>query len=246
MFSFAQLTLTNVHHALEITGLLSTYYNDRVLKSGEVDEKKDRFKLRDAIIQLEGRIGNLWEYELQADFADLAANSANVLPDPENLGIMDAYIRYKGISNTEITFGYQRLPYGRSSLMPFAFSPYWQRVEYTRGDLFSRRDVGLTLNRSFWNERINVYAGVYTGLGELSLIGDNDPSGKLEYIGRAEFAFPSKQKIRDIDVNLTPEPTFMIGANARYTNKRLPLGEDFPQFARGEYGIKVVNGEKFT
>ena len=70
-----QLTLSNGHHVLEITGSATTYYNNRFLKSTQTDHKKNRFKLRDAQIQLEGRIGDDYEYELQFDLVDLATSS---------------------------------------------------------------------------------------------------------------------------------------------------------------------------
>ena len=53
---FSQLTLSNGNHTLEITGGISSYYNERNLKSNEFDKSKNRFKLRDAQLQLEGRI----------------------------------------------------------------------------------------------------------------------------------------------------------------------------------------------
>ncbi|MBC7439471.1 MAG: hypothetical protein H7250_05740, partial [Flavobacterium sp.] len=54
--AMAQLTITNGNHTLEISGGISCYYNARNLKSGEFDNSKDRFRLRDAQLQLEGRI----------------------------------------------------------------------------------------------------------------------------------------------------------------------------------------------
>jgi len=238
--TFGQLTITNGKHTLELTGAVSTYYNYRSLKENEENNRKNRFKLRDAQIQLEGRVANTWEYELQIDFADLASTER----DPENPGIMDAFVTYKGIKWLDITFGFSKTPYARSSQVPFIFSPYWQRAEFLRGDIFSRRDVGITLSKYFWKQRIGLFAGAYTGLGEISLAGDNDPSGKLEYIGRAEFAYPSRYRYRDIDTRLTPIPMFVIGANGRYTNKTLQPGQFFPSFSTGEYDIKVIDGQR--
>jgi hypothetical protein len=246
VFGFAQLTLTNGNHTLEITGGISSYYNARNLKSGEFDKSKDRFKLRDARLQLEGRIGKIYEYELQVDFADIAANTATSVPDPENPGLMDAYIKYKGLGFMDVQFGYGKLFYSRSSMVPFTQSLYWQRAELVRGNIFSRRDVGVTIMKKFWNQRINIYAGIYTGLGEISLNGDNDASGQPEYGARIDFAYPARFRYRDIDDKVSPIPMFAIGINARYANKSLPDGEVFPEFAEGEYGLKVINGKKYV
>jgi hypothetical protein len=243
--ALAQLTIGNGHHVLEIGGSVSGYYNHRFLKPGEEDRKKDRFRLRDAQLQLEGRYRNLIEYEVQIDFADIAMAGSGAI-DPENPGLLDAYIRYKPVSHFDITVGYAKLPYGRSSQTPFVYSPYWQRAELLRGDLFSRRDVGLTLSTSLWKQRITAYAGIYTGMGEISLRGDNDASGAPEFIGRLEVAYPSRYRYRDIDTRHTPIPMFVVGVNGRYTDRTLPAGTTLPAFAGGEYGIKNIDGRKYT
>ena len=243
---FSQLTLSNGNHTLEITGGISSYYNERNLKSNEFDKSKNRFKLRDAQLQLEGRIGKIYEYELQIDFADIAANNANTIPDPENPGLMDAYIKYKGLGFVDIQLGYGKLFYSRSSMVPFVYSAYWQRADLVRGDIFSQRDVGITIMKNFWNQRINVYAGIYTGLGEISLNGENDASGQLEYSGRVDFSYPSRFRYRDIDDKISAVPMFAIGINGRYANKSLPDGEVFPAFSEGEFGLKVINGKKYV
>ena len=239
----AQLTIGNGQHVLEITGGVSTYYNQRILKPESDNKNKDRFRLRDAQIQLEGRFKNTLEYELQVDFVDLASFSSGEI-DPENPGLMDAYVIYKGFPLFDIQMGYGKLYYGRSSLVPFSFSPYWQRSQIVRGEMFSRRDAGLTLMQDFWRQRINVYAGVYTGLGEISLRGDNDASGQPEVVGRIDVAYPSRYRYRDIDDKVSPIPMFQLGLNGRYTNKTLPEGRTFPSFSEGRYGLKMIDGER--
>lgn len=239
----AQLTLGNGDHVLEITGSISTYYNQRFLKEGETNRRKDRFRLRDAQLQFEGRYRNSIEYEFQFDMADFAQGLTGLV-DPENPGLMDAWVTFKGLGFVDVTMGYGKLPYGRSSQVPFVYSPYWQRAELVRGDVFSRRDIGVTLSRGFWKQRATISGGAYTGLGELSLRGDNDASGQLEYIGRAEVAWPSRYRKRDIDERLTPVPMFALGANARHTDKSQPQGSVLPAFSAGEYGIKVIDGRR--
>jgi hypothetical protein len=241
----AQVTLSNGHHTLEISGSVSTYYNYRHLKdslSGAAleDHSKDRFALRDAQLQLEGRYKSSIEYEIQLDFADLASGGI----DPENPGIMDAYVVFKGLKFIDIKGGYTKVPYGRANQVPFLFSPFWQRSELARGNFFSRRDVGVTLEKSFWKQRAKIQAGAYTGLGEVSLKGDNDASGNLEYIARAELAYPSRYRYRDIDDRITPIPMVVVGINGRYADKRQPVGEFLPQGAGGEDGLKVIDGIK--
>ena len=214
--SNAQVTIFNGKHVLEISGSISTYYNDRQLKEGEFDKNKNRFKLRDAQLDFEGRVGSDYEYNLKVDFADMAANNSGVEIDPENPGLMEATVKYKGFDFLDIEMGYGKVYYSRSSMSPFGFSPYWQRSELVRGSIFSRRDVGVTLMKNFWKQRANVYVGAYTGLGELSLIGDNDPSGQLEYIGRFDIAYPARYRYRDIDDRINTIPVLAIFDNRKY------------------------------
>ena len=134
----AQLTITNGNHTLEISGGVSGYYNARNLKSDEFDRSKDRFRLRDAQLQVEGRIGKIYEYDLQVDFADIASNSVSTAPDPENPGLMEAKIKYKGLGFMDVEFGYGKLYYSRSTLVPFSQSAFWQRAYLVSGKLFSQ------------------------------------------------------------------------------------------------------------
>lgn len=240
----AQVTISNGDHTLEIGGMFSTYLNFRSIKEGESNQakNKDRFRLRNAQLWAKGTVKDQIEYQLQVDFANIG-NQTGADADPESPAIMDAYVMYTGLHFMQIKVGYSKLPYSRSSQVPFIYSPYWQRPEMFRGDVFSRRDVGVTLYSSPV-KYINLSAGAYTGLGELSLNGDNDPSGKFEFVGRAEFQYPSRYRDRDIDTKVSPIPMFFVGANARYANKALPAGTAFPENAKGEYGLRVVDGKR--
>ena len=237
------MVVNNGKHILEISGSLSTYYNHRTLKEGVSEKDKNRFNIRDAQLMIEGRKGNLYEYRIQMDFADLTQGST----DPENPGLMDAWFKYKGFKWFDVQVGYGKIQYSRSSIVPFSYSTYWQRPELFRGQFFSRRDIGLTLSKSFWQRRIELIAGVYTGLGEVSArIGENDASGGLEYVGRAELSWPTYYRNRDLDILHSPIPMIALGVGTRYANKVLPAGEFFPSGAVGDYGVKVISGKKHT
>jgi len=194
---------------------------------------------------LEGRVSDIWEYELQVDFVDLASSATGEI-DPENPGLMEARVTYKGLEFIDVELGYGKLYYSRSSLNPFIYSPYWQRAQIVRGDIFSRRDVGITLKKGLWRQLVNVYAGAYTGLGEISLRGDNDSSGALEYVGRIDFAYPSRYRYREIDDRVTPIPMFQLGLNGRYTDRQLTEGRPFPEGSQGEYGLKMIDGKRYV
>ncbi len=240
----AQLTLTTGDHIMELGGMVSTYLNFRSIKEEAANQSrnKDRFRLRNAQLWLKGVVKDQLEYQVQVDFANMG-NLGTADADPENPAIMDAFVLYKGLKCVDVKVGFSKLEYSRSSLVPFSSSPYWQRPELVRGDIFSRRDVGITLYSSPV-KYVNLSAGAYTGLGELSLGGDNDPSGKFEFVGRVELQYPARYRDRDIDTKVSPIPMFHVGVNARYANKALPAGQSFPEFAKGEYGLRVVDGKK--
>ncbi|OJW77855.1 MAG: hypothetical protein BGO69_00065 [Bacteroidetes bacterium 46-16] len=244
----AQFTFTAGDNILELSGLIGVYYNYRFLKPAETSYKKDRFGLRDMKLDLEGKKGNKWEYELKVDFADLATNSAaGGIVDPENPGLECAYIMYKGLPVT-IELGYDKLPYSQGSIDDIYSIPFWSRGILTDGSLFSRRDLGLTLSRTLWKQRINIYGGIYTGMGEniFANQGDNDDSGAPEYIGRIDIAYPSRFRYKEIDEVGVPIPMFRVGANVRYANKTQPTGATLPVNAAGDYNLRLVAGEKFV
>jgi hypothetical protein len=240
--AFGQYTISDGKHVLEISGSFSSFLNLRNMKPNELDKNNDRFSLRDAQIQFEGRVGTRVEYDFQVDIADLISGGA----DPENPGLMDAWMKYKIPHWFDIQAGYGKVNYSRSSLVPFNYTAFWQRTEITRGNFFSRRDVGITLMKDFWKKKINAQFGVYNGLGETTLRTTNDASGKFEYVGRIEFCYPSPFRHRDIDDKHVPIPMFALGLNGRYANKVLPFGEFFPSGSAGDFGFKVFSGEKTT
>ncbi len=238
--SHAQTAVGNGDNSLEISGCFSTYYNYRDLSTGVLDKSKNRFNLRDAQIQIDGRRGKNWEYQIQFDIADIIAG-AN---DPENPGLMDAWMMYKGLKWFDIRMGYGKISWSRSDLTPFTSSVYWQRPEFLRGSFASMRDVGAELSKSFWKQRASINLGIYTGLGEVSLKGDNDASGALEYTGRLNVGWPTQYRYQEIDTRHVKKPMFGLGLSGRYTNRKLPQGAFFPAGAVSGYGIKLIDGEK--
>lgn len=238
----AQVTVSSGDHVVELGTFISTYLNFRNIKddASNQNKNKDRFKLRDARLMIEGRVSNTYEYKLQVDFSSLGATEL----DPETPALYDAYVKYKGFTPFNITVGYGKVPYSRSSMVGFANTPYWQRANIVRGDIFSRRDVGITLDKSLWSDRINLYAGAYTGTGEVFWQGDNDASGAFEYVGRADIAYPSRYRYQDVDTRISPVPMVALGVNARYTKRNLPDGAAFINGQTGPYGVKTIDGER--
>ena len=208
----AQFTLSSGDNTLEIGGRVTSYYNYRFIKATETSYKKNTFALRDFQINIEGQRGNKFEYRLQVDLSDLAANaSAGGAIDPENPGLMQAYIAYVALP-VKVKFGYSIVPFSQGSLGSVYESPFWSRGILVSGTLSSRRDIGLTLSSSLLKQRLNLYGGVYSGLGEnLIAVGSNDASGNLEVVGRADMAWPARMRYREIDEVGVPVPMLRVG-----------------------------------
>ena len=238
-----QFTITGPKNSIEISGLISFDYNYRFLSNpgNEPDYKKNKFELGNARFKIEGRTGLHYEYNLQLDLSRLGYTDVV----GEFPALLDASFIYKS-KLVDIAGGYQKVPYSRSSLVPFQYQPMWQRAEISRGYMFSRRDVGVTLSKEMWNDRIALYAGAYSGQGEYIMTsiteGDNDKNGTLEYIARAEVNYPYKIKYRDVyDTHHSSIPSISLGVNGRYVNrtKSLPYGTT-------DFDVKLISGKKTT
>jgi hypothetical protein len=147
-----------------------------------------------------------------------------------------------------IKFGYDKLPFSLGSISDVYATPMWSHSNLAGGDLFSRRDIGLTLNYETWKSRINAYAGIYSGMGENFYEYGTDASGSFEYVGRIEFRYPGKMTYHNVDEEKSPVPQFRIGINGRYEDKTQPTGEPLVSAAYpdelGIYGIRMVNGKR--
>jgi len=233
---FAQHTFVNGNHSLEIGGWAGMSYT-RVLTK-DADKHKNLFALDDARFYLDGKVKSHFEYKVLINFADLAI-LINGLKDVSNTPLLDAHITYVS-RYINIRAGYMKVPFSQASAESSINLPFLQRAEIARGDIFSRRDAGLMVFKDFWNQRINIYAGVFSGMGEQVLLGANDKNGKLEYIGRIEFSFPGNFRDLELDKVDLQKPNFRVGVNARYSEKTAFLsGFD-------DYNIKTIDGKKIT
>jgi hypothetical protein len=249
IFSQVSLTSSDQKTSLQIGGLFSAYYNLRLLKPGYDNYKHNEPGLKDMELDFWGKSSEKFVYELKVNFAELIADAAsggvtgNAF-SPDDPGLKSGYVMYKGFP-VHIKLGWDKLPYSQSSITDTYETPYWSRDLLTGGDMFSRRDMGLTLSSSFLDERINIYGGAYSGVGEYFIYnGDNDASGQPEYVGRIDFSYPEKYDYKAIDIAGATVPKFRIGANIRYTNKTQPGSNTLSSTILGDYDLNIVDGKK--
>ena len=257
-------TLSTDNNVLQIAGRVSGFYEYRFLKSGVENKKHNAFAMKDVDLDFLGKTSNKFKYEIQISVLDLVSAAAvgnttssplvqggsNINPNPANTGFKSVYVAYEGKALPfHVKLGYDKLPYSQGSLNDVYGTPFWSHNNLFGGDFFSRRDLGLTLYQSFWKKRIRVFGGIYSGMGENVFEYGMDASGKPEYVGRVEFAYPAAQKYDLIDEEMSPIPVFRIGLNARYMDKTQPKGysvyTDAPD-APGMYDLRLLDGKRLA
>jgi len=263
----SQFTLNSDNNTLSFAGRISAFYEWRDIKTGAGttnDYRHNGFWPKDVDMDILGKTTSKWVYEVHISYLDLAtaATTGNNVNDttfrsntatPDAPGIKAAYVEYDGFK-IHIKLGYDKIPFSMWSMSDAYNTPFWEHPDLGKGDFFNRRDLGITLNTHLWNNRINLYAGAYSGVGEEVFEYGNDASGTLEYVGRAEFSYPSKSNYKIIDMDGEQTPTFRIGINGRYTDKAQPAGHsiytDVPDALGANYlnfvdGYKTVYGGDF-
>lgn len=219
----AQFSLYRPNSAIEFSGNITAFYNLRFYDSGATDKSKNRFELDYAVFRLDGIHNKVWNYQLQIN------NAALIYTSSSDGFLMQADVAYNSLNDAlSIDAGFNKVPFCRSSLIPNTESPFLQRPGVARGGVFNRRDAGVTVRYSMMNKLINFYGGAYTGIVDPKLEGENDPSGKLEYIGRIELSYPARFRYREVDLSSVPVPMIALGANARAAEKKLTSGGDYP------------------
>ena len=239
-------TISSDKNTLEFGGRASFYYGNRFLKAGQTNLKHNGFDVKDLDLDMIGKTANKFTYEFHYSLVDMVTAAATLnTAAPASPGFKAAYIQYNGFK-IKIKLGYDKVPFSQSSIMHEHETPNWSHSGLTGGDFFSRRDIGVTLNTRLYKNRINLYAGAYSGMGENFFEYGNDASGTFEYIARAEFSYPGKVNYNEIDEENSSVVQFRIGGNVRYKNKTQPAGGNvaatYPD-ATGTYGLSMINGK---
>jgi len=231
--SSAQFALYKGDASLEFSGGAATFLNKRFYQAGDDVHDKDRIGIDYAFLEMKMRKGRNWRAVLKTEFIDANAG----ITFDQNLMLKKAFLQYETAhTGTFVKLGYDKIPYSKLGEESGFKSPFQNRSEVTNGNSFALRDAGIVLGQECWRQRVQIYLGAFTGLGENSLIGDNDASGNFEYTGRIQFAFPSNPDQDQIDFHSTPLPTIQLGLNALYANKVTDDG--------GDFSYTVFNGTK--
>lgn len=241
----AQHTFTHGNNSFEISGYLISYYQYRPTFAGDPnanDHHKNTFALDDARLVMKGYVKGGFKYELEANFADLVTIAINGIKDIKSAPLTEANISYS-CPYINIKAGYFKLPTSASSLVDKIPSPFTHRATIANGDYFSRRDVGLLLNKDFWHQRVNIYAGIVSGMGEQILLGDGDPNGKPEYLARLELS-SAYYRDEELDTRDLALPLARVAGNVRYNQKTTFTGNGDATFALDN--AKTIDGTKIT
>ena len=246
----SSFTLSSDKNTLQIGGRIAFYCENRFLKSGQTNLDHNGFDVKDMDMDILGKTANKFTYEVHYSLIDIV-NQANTWAYTKNAspmtpGFKAAYIQYEGFK-VHIKFGFDKVPFSQSNLSHEHETPDWSHPILTGGDFYARRDLGITLNTSLMKDRINLYAGAYSGMGETFFEYGTDASGTMEYVARAEFSYPGKMKYNIIDEEKSPVVHFRVAANVRYEDKTQPGGAtiaaSYPD-AVGAYGTYMVAGKR--
>ena len=244
--SFAQFTFTNGNNSLELSGYLVGFYQYRPQFTGDPkagDFKKNTFDLDDARFNMKGFVKGGLKFELEINFADIIA-FIGTPTDQTAVPLTEANITYTN-PYLNIKAGYFKLPFSPSSMIDKIPSPFMARSAIATGTYFSRRDAGVMIFKDFWHQRINIYAGVCSGNGELILMGQNDPNGKPEYFGRIELSTAYYRK-EELDKRNLALPLARIGADIRYNDKTTFSGDGTGVNAYSTGNVMTIDGKKIS
>lgn len=232
--SNAQYSLASGNKTLQISGYFLPVANFRFTGPNETDHAKNKMNLDFAVIEFDGMVKKNIHWDLQLNLAALSG-STNVSDEL----LMQSTVEYRTRKdNFNVRAGYDKIPFMRSSIQGLIQTPWLQRPEMARGKSFNRRDLGVTVEKNFLNKRLNLYAGVYTGMGSASINGDNDMSGHFLYVGRGEFSWPARMRYSEFDVHHTSLPNFSVGGNLSYAQK------DTTTFIDNDYPFLTQKGKK--
>lgn len=235
----SQFVLTDGKKSMEISGVVYTYYNYRFLQEGETDKDKNLFRLRDARVKFVGDLKKKITFNLDINFAGLQTQNVDESAT-YNPFLNDANITWTAPGKLDLCVGYQGIEFSRSSMASIFTSPFMERPQFTKGDYFNRRDLGISLNKLFWKKRVRINAGVFNGLG--TALPDNDQSGKLLYSGRIDFSYPAKVDFDEADMEKLDKLNFAAGADIMYSNKQRATDPEYPIFVDGK---RMVYGADF-
>jgi hypothetical protein len=227
----AQFSSATGDKTFQWSGYVMPFFNARFYDANETDRDKNRFNLDFAVLKADYMSGKHWHSVIQINLPAIYAIDAN------DEFLMQATIEWRNRKdNFNIQAGYDKIPFSRGSLTPMMESPFMQRAEMVRGRTFNRRDMGVTLEKNFFNKRLNVYGGMYTGMGPASIVGDNDNSGNFLYAGRVEMAYPARFRYSEFDTDVSRLPKVALGGSFAYSEKSETTGDEYP--------ILTVDGKK--
>jgi hypothetical protein len=229
----AQSTIATYDRNLQFSGYVVSFYNMRFYDVAEKNRDKNRMNLDFAVFRVQHSNQKGIRSEIQINIPALFST------DPTDEFLMQATAEWRNRKGDGgIQMGYDKLPFSWASILPQNESAFLQRAECIRGKSFNRRDLGVTLWKSFFNRRLTATGGIYTGEGINSITGDNDPNGKYLYAGRMEASYPARYRNEELDMDNSPKPRLLLGGSAMYTEKTVTTGTDYP--------ILTVNGKKIS
>lgn len=218
-----QVSFTKGNHALELSGIINSYFGWNDVKD---NPNQYGYNLRDVRFIINGEQHPRFQYQFMVDLADISKNN------DANQFLLDAFLNIDFPNQWDLYIGYQRLPFSRNSNVSTFNSVFSERPDISDGSLFYRRDLGVIVRKKGFDQHINMQAGIFNGDGSLEIGEEKD--GGLVYVGRIDFTFPGRIKYEEVDIRHSPLPLFSVGLNVLYTSQNREKEQDlFPLMVDG-------------
>lgn len=165
-----------------------------------LNEKKDRFRLRRARINLTGEFAEQFDFKIEGDFE----NGDGISSSRTAFSGTDIFINWHQFPEAQIKVGQWKAPFGLEQLTP---DPSLFTIERSlpTGAITPERQIGVQLwgkpFTNIWPEQTDLltyYAGIFNGNGRNTTINDNN---NFMAVGRLEL-MPFKGKIFGQDSSL--------------------------------------------
>lgn len=179
---------------LDIRGLLRTGLRFEPGSSA----RNDGFEVFDARLGLEGEIGIVFDYDLEAEFDDRT----------DEFRLLDARLTVPFSPEANLSVGQFKAPFGRELLLPKGDIRFLERAQASRA-IAPGRQVGVALHGSALESRLTYSGGVFNGNGR-NLENDDD-----------DFLFAARAQYNNVGpIEFYEDLVVQIGAGLAYSDDR--------------------------
>lgn len=226
---FSQFVLEYPNGELEIEGRIRAEYNKRFYFEGDNNFRKDRMFIGQARVKFEGKMFKDFGYEMTLEVRSYDAGSI----------AKDLYINYSPVPEFLVQFGQFKTPFSKQQLIAEEKLDLTNQCALT-DEFVPGRDIGIMTNIETRDKKYSLRLGMFTGNAYNQK--DDDSKGKPLFVGRIEASPFGTLMNSEGDLELSPKPLVMLGANFTHSDDNVNTA-DYP---RTIVGKKFMYGGDIT